>query len=183
MRGFPGIKTYQDYCRREVLEKGYILMNNVLRHRAHIYDAEFLFRIKNKLKDPEFREYYNYMKKEAPACDTVRQVKKYYDRKSSSENQSVNYRIQNRGACAFKLSMIKFFNWIVANNYQNIIKICIVAHDEINCEAPDNIAQHVADILLQCMVEGGKPFCPNVYLGADLALDEEGKLPNYWIHE
>lgn len=38
MDSFPGIKVYQDYCRREVMRKGYILMNPVLGHRAHIYD-------------------------------------------------------------------------------------------------------------------------------------------------
>lgn len=183
MKGFPGVKTYQDYCRRAVMQKGYILMNNILKHRAHIYDAEWLLRMQEKFKDPDFWSYYNEMKRDAPSCDTVQSVKRFFKRKAESEKQSINYRIQNRGACAFKLASIKFFNWIVSNNYQNIIKVCIVAHDEINCEAPDDIAMMVADTLTKCMIAGGKPFCPNVYLGADLALDENGNLPNYWIHE
>lgn len=183
MKGFPGVKTYQDYCRRAVMQKGYILMNNVLRHRAHIYDAQWLFEMQEKFKDPEFWSYYNEMKKESPSCNTVKAVKRFFTRKSDSEKQSINYRIQNRGACAFKLASIKFFNWIVQNNYQNIVKVCIVAHDEINCEAPEDIAKEVAEVLTRCMVEGGKPFCPNVYLGADLALDGDNNLPNYWIHE
>lgn len=183
MKGFPGVKTYQDYCRRAVMQKGYILMNNVLKHRAHIYDAEWLLRMQEKFKDPDFWSYYNEMKRDAPSCDTVQSVKRFFKRKADSEKQSINYRIQNRGACAFKLASIKFFNWIISNNYQNIVKVCIVAHDEINCEAPDAIAMTVADTLTKCMIAGGKPFCPNVYLGADLALDENGNLPNYWIHE
>lgn len=183
MKGFPGVKTYQDYCRRAVMQKGYILMNNILKHRAHIYDAEWLLRMQEKFKDPDFWSYYNEMKRDAPSCDTVQSVKRFFKRKAESEKQSINYRIQNRGACAFKLASIKFFNWIVNHNYQNIVKVCIVAHDEINCEAPDDIAMMVADTLTKCMIAGGKPFCPNVYLGADLALDENGNLPNYWIHE
>ena len=77
--------------------------------------------------------------------------------------------IQNRGACAFKLSMIKLFNWICDNNYQNIVKICVTPYDEFNLECPEELGDVVADVLAKCMIEGGKPFCPNVYLGADVA--------------
>ena len=42
MTTFSGIKTYQDYCRKIVMEKGYILMNPIFKHRAHIFDAEWM---------------------------------------------------------------------------------------------------------------------------------------------
>lgn len=77
--------------------------------------------------------------------------------------------IQNRGACAFKLSAIKLFNWIKSSNYQDIVKICIVAHDEFNLECPKEIGEEAAKVLVDCMVAGGKPFCPNVFLGADVS--------------
>ena len=38
MAKFTGIKKYQDYCRAAVMKNGYILMNPVTKHRAHIYD-------------------------------------------------------------------------------------------------------------------------------------------------
>ena len=151
------------------MQKGYILMNPVMGHRAHIFDAEWMFQMQKKFKEPGFWPYYNQMKRDSPFCDTVQSVKKYFKRKSDSERQSINYRIQNRGACSFKLAMIKLFNWIVANNYQNIVKIAAVVHDEINLEAPEEIAEMVGEILVKCMIAGGKPFCPNVYLGADIA--------------
>lgn len=72
--------------------------------------------------------------------------------------------------------MIKLFNWIKANKYLNIVKICTVVHDEINLEAPEAIAQEVSDILVKCMIAGGKPFCPNVFLGADATIGD------HWIH-
>ena len=131
MAEFSGIKKYQDFCRYDVMTKGYILMNPVLKHRAHIFDAEWMFKMQKKFSEDGFWQYYNEMKKEAPYCETVQEVKKYFRRKSDSERQSINYRIQNRGACAFKLAMIKFFRWIVANNYQNIVKLCVVAHDNL----------------------------------------------------
>ena len=50
MNGFSGVKEYQDYCRKAVMSKGYILMNNVLKHRAHIFDAEWLFKMQKKFQ-------------------------------------------------------------------------------------------------------------------------------------
>lgn len=129
MKGFPGLRDYQEYCRKAVMRDGYILMNPILGHRAHIFDAEWLFKMQEKFKDPEFWEYYREMKKEAPGCSTVQDVKKYFNRKSASEKQSINYRIQNRGACCFKLASIILFNYIIDHNYQNIVKLCVPAHD------------------------------------------------------
>ena len=38
MKGFPGVAKYQKYCRMAVIRDGYILMNPVTGHRAHIPD-------------------------------------------------------------------------------------------------------------------------------------------------
>lgn len=94
MSRFSGIKKYQDYCRQEVMDKGYILMDPILKHRAHIFDAEWLFRIQEKFNDREFWKYYNEMKRDCPSSETVQNVKKYFKRKAESEKQSINYRIK-----------------------------------------------------------------------------------------
>ena len=176
MKGFPGVHKYQEYCRKEVTRKGYILMNPMLGHKAHIYDGEWQKRMYKKTQDREFMSYYWEMRKESPGCDTVKDVRRYTNRKSASEKQSINYRIQNRGACCTKLALIKLFNWIVTNNYQNIVKICTLVHDEINLECPESMKDEVSDILVKCMIAGGKPFCPNVFLGADVSVGD------HWIH-
>nr|DAT77607.1 MAG TPA: Prex DNA polymerase [Caudoviricetes sp.] len=176
MEAFPGIKQYQDYCRRDVMEKGYILMNPVVGHRAHIFDYSSLKKTMEKMKDRDFMSYYWEMRKSNPYCDTVQEVKEFNARKSASERQAINYRIQNRGACCFKLASIKFFNWIVQNNYQNIVKMCAPVHDEWNIECPKEMQDLVSDTLVKCMIAGGKPFCPNVFLGADISVGD------YWIH-
>lgn len=168
MKTFSGVKQYQDYCRKIVIEKGYILMNPVFKHRAHIFDAEWIFKMRDSLSDPNSYDYYDNINSSDKS--------KYKKRKGDCERQSINYRIQNRGACAFKLATIKLFNWLKEHNYLNIVKICVVAHDEINLECPENIAEEIGDILVKCMVSGGKPFCPNVYLGADLSIGD------FWIH-
>lgn len=176
MEAFPGVKRYQDYCRRDVMAKGYILMNPVVKHRAHIFDYPVLKKTMDKMNDRSFMDYYWDMKKNSPYCDTVQEVKKFNVRKSASERQAINYRIQNRGACCFKLASIKFFNWIVQHNYQNIVKMCAPVHDEWNIECPESMKDEVADVLVKCMIAGGKPFCPNVFLGADVSVGD------HWIH-
>lgn len=176
MSKFSGIQEYQEYCRKSVIAKKYILMNPVLKHRAHIFDGPWLKLIEEKFKEPDFWSYYGEMKISDPHCDTVKAVKRYFKRKSESERQSINYRIQNRGACCFKLASIKLFNWIIDNNYQNIIKLCAPVHDEWNIECPESMKEEVSAKLLECMIEGGKPFCPNVFLGADMSIGD------HWIH-
>lgn len=47
---------------------------------------------------------------------------------------------------------------------------------EINVECPESMKEEVSDILVKCMVAGSKPFCPNVFLGADVSIGD------HWIH-
>lgn len=176
MEGFPGIKRYQDYCRAAVMRDGYILLNPLTGHRAHIYDAEELKETHNKMQEPGFWEYYQNVRKRNPQDEIVQEVRHYMQRKAASEKQSINYRIQNRGAMCFKLSSIKLFNWIVDHKLMDKVKMCVPAHDEFNLECPAAIKEQVGKILIDCMIAGGKPFCPNVFLGADIDIND------HWVH-
>lgn len=176
MEGFPGIKRYQDYCRMAVMRDGYILLNPLTGHRAHIYDAEELQETRSKMQEPGFWEYYQNVRKHNPQDEIVQEVRHYMQRKAASEKQSINYRIQNRGAMCFKLSSIKLFNWIVDHKLIDKVKMCVPAHDEFNLECPVAIKEQVGKVLIDCMVAGGKPFCPNVFLGADIDIND------HWVH-
>ena len=176
MEGFPGIKRYQDYCRMAVMRDGYILLNPLTGHRAHIYDAEELKETHNKMQEPGFWEYYQNVRKHNPQDEIVQEVRHYMQCKAASEKQSINYRIQNRGAMCFKLSSIKLFNWIVDHKLIDKVKMCVPAHDEFNLECPVAIKEQVGKVLIDCMVAGGKPFCPNVFLGADIDIND------HWVH-
>ena len=48
MSGFRGMALYQDFRRKDVMNKGYILLNEKTGHRAHIYDYEILMGIKKR---------------------------------------------------------------------------------------------------------------------------------------
>lgn len=131
MKGFPGVKKYQDYCRKEVIKKGYILMNPVTGHRAHIEDWDNRWKkIRDFTWSPNFWEEFNRMKRRDPYSKEVYWINQWRRKKSELEKASINYKIQNRGACCFKLSCIILFRWIIKNNYQNIVKICIPVHDK-----------------------------------------------------
>lgn len=176
MSGFAGLKRYQDFRRVDVMRKGYILLSKITGHKAYIYDYDELKRQMDKQEDPEFWAYYREMKQEDPDCDTVQGVRRLARRKAESEKQSINYPIQAAGALCFKLASIKLFNWLLKNGLLFKVKYCIPVHDEINLEAPDEIAQEVADILVKCMVSAGKPFCTRAHLGADV------EVANHWVH-
>lgn len=176
MEGFPGIKRYQDYCRAAVMRDGYILLNPLTGHRAHIYDAEELKETRNKMQEPGFWEYYQSARRRNPQDEIVQEVRHYMQRKAASEKQSINYRIQNRGAMCFKLSSIKLFNWIVDHKLIDKVKMCVPAHDEFNLECPVAIKEQIGKVLIDCMIAGGKPFCPNVFLGADIDIND------HWVH-
>lgn len=92
MEGFPGIKKYQDYCRMAVMRDGYILLNPLTGHRAHIYDAEELQETRSKMQEPGFWEYYQNARKHNPQDEIVQEVRHYMQRKAASEKQSINYR-------------------------------------------------------------------------------------------
>ena len=183
MKGFPGVKKYQDYCRKEVIKRGYILMNPVTGHRAHIEDWDNKWKaIRDFTSQPGWWEAYQSMKSDDPYSKEVYWLGQWNKFKTDIQKDSINYRIQNRGAMATKLSGILFFKWILKNNYQNKVLICLQCHDEWNVEAPDSIAEEVASVLRQCMEKGAKPFCTRVLLSADISRLPNGELPTYWIH-
>lgn len=176
MSGFAGLKRYQDFRRVDVMRKGYILLSKITGHKAYIYDYDELKMQMEKQDDPDFWAYYREMKQENPECDTVQGVRRLARRKAKSEKQSINYPIQAAGALCFKLASIKLFNWLLKNGLLFKVKYCIPVHDEINLEAPDEISEEVADILVKCMVSAGKPFCTRAHLGADVEIGD------HWIH-
>lgn len=176
MSGFAGLKRYQDFRRVDVMRKGYILLSPITGHKAYIYDYDEFKMQMEKQDDPDFWAYYREMKQENPECDTVQGVRRLARRKAESEKQSINYPIQAAGALCFKLASIKLFNWLLKNGLLFKVKYCIPVHDEINLEAPDEISEEVADILVKCMVSAGKPFCTRAHLGADVEIGD------HWIH-
>lgn len=181
MSGFKGLKKYQDFRRKDWFNKGYILLNNLTGHKAYIYDYKELLEDKEWMASLDW-DYYREMKSCCPECDTVQRVRHFFRRKSASEKQSINYPIQATGSMCLRVAMVNFFEYLRTNNLLFKVYICVTPYDEINCEAPEDIANNVAKVLYDCMVKAGSYFCTKCKLDADISYDENGNLPTYWIH-
>lgn len=80
------------------------------------------------------------------------------------------------------MALIYFFNYLKRHNLLFKVKICVTPYDEVNCEAPEEIAETIADVLHKCMVKAGTFFCTRCKLDADVSRLDDGTLPTYWIH-
>ena len=78
--------------------------------------------------------------------------------------------------------MVNFFEYLRNNNLLFKVLITVTPYDEINCEAPEDIAENVAETLYNCMVKAGGFFVKRCKLDADMSRMKDGSLPNYWIH-
>lgn len=180
-KGFKGVDAYQSRQRKLVMQLGYIDECPEVGFRAYIYDFDKLSTIQSKF-NKEFWDKYRNLKATNPDCEEVVEVRQYFKRKSASERQSINYPIQARASAIYKIAMVNFFKWVVDNNLFGVVKFCIPCHDETNLEAPEEIAEEVADKLHECMVKAGKFICRIVPLEAEVSRLKDGSLPTYWIH-
>ena len=182
MSGFSGLKRYQDWRRQDWKQKGYIDLNPTFGFKAFIYDYNYLIDLGNRFDDPEYKAHYHEMKSINPNSSVVMDRKDYYKRISESDRQSINYPIQHSGALCSMVAQIIFFNTLRAKDWLFKVLITVCPYDEINCEAPNEIAEEVTTLLYNCMVKAGSYFCTRCKLDADISRDNNGELPEYWIH-
>ena len=180
-KGFKGVAAYQAYQRKIVMQLGYINTCPEVGYRTYIYDYDKLKATQDKF-GKDFWDTYRRLKVTDPTNPIVEEVRHYFKRKSTSERQSINYPIQSRGSAIFKICAVNLFNWVVKNGLFGKVKFCIPAHDEFNIEAPEEIAEEVANKLHECMVKAGKFICRIVPLDAEVSRLKDGTLPTYWIH-
>lgn len=182
MLGFKGLKKYQDFRRKDWFNKGYILLSPITGHKAFIYDYKELLSIKEKINEVGFWEEYRELKVNNPDDLKVKMVRTFFKRKSDSDRQSINFPIQAAGSMCLRYALIQFFKYLQDNNLIDKVKICIIPYDEINCEAPKEIAEKITKILYDCMIKAGAVFCTKCKLDADVSRLPNGDLPDYWIH-
>lgn len=181
MSGFKGLKEFQDFRIKDWWDKGYILISPISGHKAFIYDYKALKEDEKWIKTLDW-DYYREMKRTDPQCYTVQRVKNYFKRRAASSKQSGNYPIQGVSALIFKVATVYFWNKILENGWFDKVKLCIPVHDEWDIEAPESIAEEVAQTLHACMVKAGAFFCTRCRLDADISRLDDGSLPTYWIH-
>lgn len=169
MSGFDGLKRYQEYRKKDWWKKGYIDLNPTFGFKTHIYDYEYLQETYKSFQSPGFWDYYREMKASCPSCDTVRKVREFFSRRADLDRQSVNYPIQHTGALCYMISMVNFFEWLRKENLLFKVLITITPYDEINCEAPEEIAETVAETLHSIMIKAGAFLVKKCKLDADIS--------------
>lgn len=103
-------------------------------------------------------------------------VKYFFKRKAASEKQAINYPMQATGAVMFKTAMVFLWDYLIEHNLLFKVKFCIPAHDEINLEVPESMAEELTKVVQHYMAKAGKFFCRKLELPAD------GAYNDYWVH-
>lgn len=92
MKGFSGVKKYQDFRRKDWFNKGYILLNQVTKHKAFIYDWDDLKSIRQGMNTEGYWDEYKHKKEMGWFDDPqVEEVRHFFKRKSALEKKSINY--------------------------------------------------------------------------------------------
>lgn len=175
---FPDLKEYFDGCERQALRDGYILIDDVTKRKSFIYGFDRLKEMEAKM-DKRFWDTYKVLKKDtsSPKYQEYKQtIKDYFQIKGEITRKSYNFPIQGTSASCTKIASILLFNWILDNNYRNIVKFANVVHDEIILECPKALSETVKDVLEKFMKQGGSYFCKRVPLTA------KGVISEHWTH-
>jgi len=148
---------------------GYIDTCPEIGFKVFIKDFQKMLDIKSRFTQEFWEEYRALKEANDFNNEIVHTVRTYFKDKAEYEKLSINYPIQSRGSAMFKMALLAYFNWIVDNNYFNIIKLLLPAHDECNVEAPEYLAELAASKLRECMVDAGNFICTIVPIDAEIS--------------
>lgn len=183
MSGFNGLKRYIDNRKKDWWKRGYIELNPLVGFKTHIYNYKYLKATQESFSEPGFWEYYREMKESDPESYTVQKVREFFKNRADLDRASVNYPIQHTGALCYMVSMVNFFEYLRDKGLLFKVLITVTPYDEINCEAPEEIAEEIADALHSIMVKAGAFFVHKCKLDAEISRNkEDGSLPDCWVH-
>ena len=95
------------------------------------------------------------------------EVSQFFKLKSEYQRLCLNNPVQARSAHQLKRATTMLFNWIVDNNYFDVIKIVNTVHDEIVCECPESLKDVAKQQVEKAMIEGGNYYLSNLKIKAD----------------
>lgn len=153
-KAFPGLRKYFDKVIADTLEKGYITINELSKRS---YSLPTFKRMKSMENDP-------------------RKKSQYMALRSAIGRLALNYPVQGTAGDITKTAVAKYRQWLIKNDLFDKVFITNIVHDEINVEAPKELAAQAAEGLEQCMYDAGKIWCKTVELKAVAAIGD------YWAH-
>lgn len=97
----------------------------------------------------------------------AKRISDYFKLRSEYKRLTLNNPIQTRGAHQMKLALSMIFEWIVEQDLLDIVLICNAVHDEVICEAPNNLAEKTKQIVGLFMKEAGDHYLSTLKIKAD----------------
>lgn len=172
-KGFRGMAEFARKGSAFVRKNGYIVICPYTGHKKYWWDHNVWLE-RQKSFTPEFWEDYklNHKGTGDKTCEIVRQ---HFQAASKYDRDARNVVTQGTGAIIMKSAMTTLFNWIVDNNYFNIIHICASVHDELCCDYPKEI-EDFPKILEKIMEEAAAKYCKS------LPIPAEASIGTHWIH-
>lgn len=161
---FSGISSFKERGARFVKTHGYVVICKKTGHKIYWQDWHKWKEIEDL---PEFQQKYELSK---PELDEHRKAAAKWER------MALNSPTQGSGIICLKIAMIRFFKWIVANNYFNVVLLCNLVHDESVVEYPKELQEIVEPKLKECMETASGAICTSVPIPA---VPETG---DHWIH-
>lgn len=183
LTGLPNIEIYFKKVKKDMWNKGYILINGITGHKMFIHNWKELKDIERSM-DSEYWNKYREIKNQWIENGSNRDdrpqmmldVSKFFQTKSGYERNALNAPVQGTAAIITKIAGIRFFNYLLRSNLLFIVWIPNDVHDEYLVESPDEIVDEVAANLKKSMDDAAALFCKSVKL---VAVPETAK---YWIH-
>lgn len=173
-KAFPGLANYFKTEKQRALELGYIQFNNLTGRKYFIpYFDDYVNLHKEIYETPGFWD--DYKREKNLNSDDFRhyykpKIREYFMKKGEIERMSLNFPIQGTSSDITKLAGIYFYEYLVKNNLLFKVLVCNIVHDEIICEAPEELGKTLAKELQSAMERAGNVFCKTVKLKADPVL-------------
>lgn len=172
---FPGLKDYFKLVQNQVLNDGYVLINDYLGRKCYIAGYENFLKEKQDFTRDFWMTYREAKKNNTEEFPALREkVSKWFKFKGQMERMALNYPIQGSSADITKISCVYFFKWIKENNLLDTVLFVNTIHDENVVECPLEIKDKVSLALKDCMNKAADIFCKRVKLTA------EPEITEYW---
>ena len=182
---FADLHEFLMNSQRQALKNGYVIFEPKFQAIFIQKDYAEILRKETICKSYFFNDMYKQMTKEERALykenlyETKPEIKEWFTEvgitKSRLANRGCNLKIQGTSAKQSKVAQINMRKYEVTHPELGWL-ICLLLHDEVVSESPEETAQEISKIQGQFMKVAAEYFCPNV------KFETSGDVSDEWKH-
>lgn len=172
-KGFSGVSSFAKKGSAFVRKYGYIEICKYTGHKKYWWDHKKWLERQQSFTQEFWEEYKD--KHKGTGDKIALMVREHFQAAAKYDRDARNVVTQGTGAIIMKEALTRLFNWIVDNNYFNIIHICVSVHDEICCDFPEELTGF-PKIVEKIMEESASKYCKSLPIPAEANVGKE------WIH-